>query len=172
MTSPAPDPDADDSAARSPAGPRGVVRARLWRLLLTGTAAFALTAFAALADVTALRAAALVVALVLFAVGCVLFLWAYSVAVGRSRTDELSVVGVYLLSGCVPGRERLRVLGLVAAQIAVALVTASLRPYTTLAFGILVPMFGLGVAGMWGARLGTFPPRTTVAPATRGRSVS
>jgi hypothetical protein len=44
-------------------------------------------------------------------------------------------------------------------QVVVALVTAIARPFTGLAFGILVPVFGLGLAGLWGARRGSFPSR-------------
>jgi len=39
------------------------------------------------------------------------------------------------------------------------LVTASVRPFTGLAFGILVPTYGLGLVGLWAVRLGEFPPR-------------
>ena len=45
------------------------------------------------------------------------------------------------------------------ASVAVALVTAGLRPFTSLAFGVLVPMFGLAQAGLWGARYGRFGSR-------------
>ena len=34
-----------------------------------------------------------------------------------------------------------------------------IRPFTPLAFGILVPMLGLGLIALWGARHGTFPAR-------------
>ena len=40
-----------------------------------------------------------------------------------------------------------------------AVATAAARPFTPLAFGVLAPMFGLGVMGLWGAKFGTFPPR-------------
>jgi hypothetical protein len=33
------------------------------------------------------------------------------------------------------------------------------RPYTEVAFGILAPMFGLGLMGVWGGRYGDFPER-------------
>jgi hypothetical protein len=33
------------------------------------------------------------------------------------------------------------------------------RPFTTLAFGILTPMLGLGLNGLWGSRHGRFGPR-------------
>ena len=36
---------------------------------------------------------------------------------------------------------------------------ASIRPFTEVAFGILAPMFGLGLMALWGGRHGTFPPR-------------
>ena len=44
-------------------------------------------------------------------------------------------------------------------DIVVGLVTALVRPFTGLAFGVLTPVFGLGLIGLWGARLGTYPPR-------------
>jgi hypothetical protein len=44
-------------------------------------------------------------------------------------------------------------------QIVVAVATAAARPFTPLAFGILVPLYGLGLAGVWGAAFGTFGPR-------------
>ncbi len=44
-------------------------------------------------------------------------------------------------------------------QIGVALVTASIRVFTSLAFGILVPVWGLGLLGLWCARYGEFEPR-------------
>jgi hypothetical protein len=46
----------------------------------------------------------------------------------------------------------------------VAVATAAARPFSSLAFGILAPMFGLALLALWGAVHGRFPPR--VAPAT------
>lgn len=96
---------------------------------------------------------------VLFALGVVAFLWAYAIAVGRSRTDAIGIGGLYFLAGSAPKAIRFRLLAALGAQVVVAVVTASIRPYTSVAFGILVPMFGLGLAGLWGARHGEFPPR-------------
>ena len=45
-----------------------------------------------------------------------------------------------------------------------------LYAWATVAFGILVPMFGLGVVGSWAARYGRFPPRETLAPKRRRAS--
>jgi hypothetical protein len=106
-------------------------------------------------------------AVAMFLVGLVAFAAALVVAAGRSRTDELSVMGLYLLSGSAPPTVRGRLLGALAVETAVALGVASMRPNTTLAFGVLVPTLGIGLAGLWAARHGTFPPR--VAPTQRAR---
>jgi hypothetical protein len=140
----------------------------LIRLDVAGTAVFVVTAVVEAIVLDWTRPPAVAVALVLFATGCVLFLAGYARAVDRSRTDELSVAGLYLLSGDVaPVRVKRVLLGLLAVQVLVALATAIARPYTTVAFGILVPMFGIGVIGTWAARHGTFPPRQTLAPKRR-----
>lgn len=130
----------------------------LIRASWVGTAVFAVTASLA-AGFESMRAVGAISALVWFALGCVAFLWAYFAALERSRSEELDVVGIYFLSGSAPKAVRLSLLGSVLAQLAIALLTASLRPFTSVAFGILVPMYGLGVAGLWGARFGTYPPR-------------
>lgn len=96
----------------------------------------------------------------LFVAGVVAFLWAYFRAIGRSRTEQVDLLGVYFLGGgSAPRGVRRRLLGAFTVQIVVALVTASIRPYTSVAFGVLVPMLGLGLAGLWGATYGRFPPR-------------
>lgn len=122
-------------------------------------------AFAAAATVAATfpdRAARPVAVLdiVLFLIGTGAFLLAYARAIGRSRTEQVEIVGVFLLgAGAAPRRVRRSLLGALALQVVVALVTSSIRPYTSVAFGILVPMLGLGLAGLWGATHGRFPPR-------------
>ena len=58
------------------------------------TALFAITAILAAITPSALRVPALTVALVLFAIGMIIFLVAYIVAIGRSRYAVISVVGV------------------------------------------------------------------------------
>lgn len=108
-------------------------------------------------DETAPAAAAVDAAL--FAIGVVAFLRAYAIAVGRSRREAIGIGGLFFLAGSAPKTVRRRLLGAFAAQCVIALVTASIRPYTAVAFGILVPMFGLGLAGLWGAKHGRFPPR-------------
>ena len=78
---------------------------------------------------------------------------------GRSRTDELNVIGIYFLAGAAPREVRVRLLGALVAQSVVVVAAAAVRPFTAVAFGVLAPMLGLGLTGLWGARFGTFPTR-------------
>lgn len=118
-----------------------------------------------------------VVSLVLFAIGVAAFLWGYWTAVQRSREVEMSVAELYFLMGsAIPARVKRIMLGCLSIQVVAALVTAIARPSTpapdggstagsTLAFGVLVPVLGLGLNGLWAARSGRFPPRRRVEDA-------
>jgi hypothetical protein len=98
--------------------------------------------------------------LALFVAGCVAFLWAYAVAVGRSRYEALTMGGVFFLGGDVAPPAVTRTLRLLlAVQVVVAVAAAAVRPFTPLAFSVLAPMLGLGLMALWGARHGRFPPR-------------
>lgn len=137
------------------------------RLDLVGTAAFAVSAVvSAVVFTNPLRIAGVVVALVLFSIGVVAFLWSYWTAVQRSRTDNIAVAQLYFLaSGSAPKRTKLTMNLSLLAQLVIGLGTAIARSTTdgragsTLAFGILVPMFGLGLNGLWCSRYGQFAPR-------------
>ena len=148
---------------RSGAAGAGIRRASWW-----GTGVFAVTAIAA-AVVRALEPVALVVAVALFAAGCVLFAVAYLRGLGRSRSERIAVASLYFLSGSAPVDVRRSLLGALGAQVVVALATAIARPYTSLAAGTLVPVFGLGLCGLWAARHGTFPPREDLGPPGQSR---
>ncbi|WP_208028036.1 hypothetical protein [Rhabdothermincola sediminis] len=104
-----------------------------------------------------------VVSVVLFALGTAAFLAAYLTAIGRSRYDAIGMGGLFFLAGSAPAAVRRAMLLSFAAEIVVAFVTASVRIYTPVAFGLLVPMYGLGVMGLWGARFGEFPAREAPA---------
>ncbi len=96
--------------------------------------------------------------LVLFAAGSVAFVAAFVVAAGRSRDEGVTIAGVVWLTGAAPPAVA-RVLRLaLVAQCVVALVTAGIRPFSAVAFGILAPMAGLGCIAWYGARHGTFTP--------------
>jgi hypothetical protein len=98
------------------------------------------------------------VSLVLFIAGCAVFAWAFVLAVARSRTDEIAVASLYLLSGA-PSDVRAQLFGSLVVELVVAFGTAAARPYTIAATAILAPVYGLALCGLWSARYGTFPPR-------------
>lgn len=141
---------------------------RLVLVDLVGTALFTISAVIAAAVFDGVtRAQGVVVALALFAAGIVAFLWGWWAAVQRSRTEQMAVAELYLLMGPAIPRSVARTMNAaLAVQIIVALVTAFARNSTdgragsTLAFGVLVPMFGLGLNGLWAAQHGTFGPRS------------
>lgn len=123
-----------------------------------GTAALAITA---IGDVItpAFKVPAFLVAVAMFAVGTGLFIAALVVAAGRSREHEIGMGGLFFLQGSAPRSVQVQLLGSLAVEVVVALATAGAKPYTSLAFGILAPVYGLGIAGLWAARHGTFAPR-------------
>lgn len=101
-----------------------------------------------------------------FSVGIVAFLWGYWTAVQRSRTDNISVAALYfLVDKCAPHSISRLMNGALGVQVVVGVATAISRTTTdgrtgsTLAFGVLAPMMGLGLNGLWGATHGTFAPR-------------
>jgi hypothetical protein len=135
---------------------RGILAFAWW-----STAVFTVTAtLAAVSPTVFLRIVAVIVALVAFAIGMIVFLVAYFRAIGRSRYEVISVVGVYLfVGGVAPAAVRRSLVVALAVQTVVALITASVRPYTSLAFGVLVPLLGVALCGLWSARHGHFPQR-------------
>jgi hypothetical protein len=154
---------AERKATSADDGP--VAGAAIVRTSVIGTVLFGLTAVIAATvgyDPDTLTPAMLVatgVALGLFAIGSLLFLVALFVAAQRSRESEISVGSMFFLADVAPPIVRVWLLGSLAAQVVIGVATAASRPFSPLAFGTLVPMFGLGLAGLWGARHGTFPER-------------
>jgi hypothetical protein len=142
-----------------PALPEAPAASRIVQASIAGTVVFAVTAVPAAIAPDAFVGVAVIVSMVLFALGLVAFAWAYGVAVGRSRTDLIGIGGLFFLAGSAPRSVQRRLIGSLVAEIVIAVATASTRVYTPLAFGVLVPMYGLGLMGLWGARFGTFPPR-------------
>ncbi|HRE02933.1 MAG TPA: hypothetical protein PLV68_16655, partial [Ilumatobacteraceae bacterium] len=167
----APAQPSEQSAAVSPDPPGEPIV----RLDLIGTGIFTATAVvAAIVFTPVFRVIGVVVALTLFAIGVVTFLWSYWTAVQRSRTENISVTQLYFLAGGTTPTPVKRTMNLLlAGQCVVGLVTAIARSDTdgrygsTLAFGILVPVFGLGLNGLWCAQFGNFAPRQP-RQATRG----
>jgi hypothetical protein len=155
---PAPDATTGRTAGGDPPGGRIVVAS--W----AGTAVFVAAAAAATVDPDTLGAPFAGLSVAFLAVGIVVFLVALLVAAARSRTDAIGIGGLFFLQGSAPRRVQLHLMASLAVEVVVAFVAASIRIYTPLAFGLLVPMYALGLAGLWGARYGTFGPRVE-APA-------
>lgn len=138
------------------------------RANVAGTAVFGVTAaYAAIAFTTAAQWVGAITAIALFGVGVFAFLWSYYNAVQRSRRDQISVTGLYLLLGPpTPAPVRRTMLGALAVQVGVAVATTFSRlegpdgkAGSSLALGFLVPMFGFGLNGLWAAYHGDFPSR-------------
>lgn len=141
---------------------------------VAATVVFAASATLAAAMFTpGTRAQAVAVSLVLFGAGVAAFLWGFWNAIQRSRSENIAVTTLFFLAGgTAPARTRWAMNACLGVQCTVGLVTALARPTTdgdpgsSLAFGILVPMLGLGLNGLWAAFHGTFPPRTMSAEAS------
>lgn len=145
----------DVTESTDPTGGDGIVRASI-----ATTAAFSAAAVAATAFPDQLGVPAAFLDVALFVAGTVIFVLALLKGLDRSRTEKIEIGALFFLTGATAPRDvKLRLLGCVALQVLVAVVTSSIRVYTEVAFGVLVPMLGLGLAGRWGALHGTFPPR-------------
>ena len=133
--------------------------ARILRVATWSSVVLAVFAAGAVAVPDTLAVPYAVVAVVYFIAGFVAFVWSYLVAVGRSRTDELNVAGIYFLTGSAPKAVKRRLLGAVVVQSVITVAAAAARPFTAVAFGVLAPLLALGLTGLWGARYGSFPER-------------
>jgi hypothetical protein len=135
------------------AGGEAIVRGDVW-----ATGAFAAVSLAAAAVPDPLAYVAVPLAVVLFVAGSVAFLWAYAVAIGRSRYEVVTMGGVFFLGGGVAPAATARTLrAALAVQVVVGVGVAAARPFTALAAAVLAPMLGLGLMALWGARHGRFP---------------
>lgn len=118
-----------------------------------GTLVFAATALpsAAGADIGYV---AVIVSLVLFAASIPLSL--YALAAGALRTareeDRITVASLFFMKRSAPPKVRRLLLGSLYACVAVVVVSAAAEP-----FGVLVPVYQMGLCGLWAAKHGTFP---------------
>jgi len=139
-----------------------------------GTALLVVTAVPATIAPDPFAVAAVVASLALFFAGVIAFAWAYFLAIGRSRTDLIGMGGLFFLAGSAPRSVQRHLLTSFAVEVVVGIATASAwlivpghfseATVNPLAFGLLAPMYGLGVMGLWAARYGTFPPRPADQP--------
>ena len=119
------------------------------------------------------------VSMVLFAVGVATPLWAYTRALDRSRVEEVGVANLYLLTGHTAPKAVGRTMSLaLAVQVLAAIggawigvVGLDKGQLNALAFGVLVPMFGVGMNGVWAARHGSYGPRVGRAVSPRDHEI-
>ncbi|MGY6500247.1 MAG: hypothetical protein ACXIVQ_05010 [Acidimicrobiales bacterium] len=133
--------------------------ARLIRASWIGTGVFGVITLAGVVAVDEVAPWVVWLSFAMFVVGCVLFFVAYAIAVGRSRTDAIGIGGLYFLAGSAPREVRRSLMGSLAIQCAIVVAVVVVRPFTSLVLSALAPMYGLGCAGVWGARYGVFGPR-------------
>ena len=132
---------------------RGIVLAS-W----IGDVLFAVTAIPVALGVDTLDDPAVVLGLLLFFASLVVWCWALGLAAVRTtRGDDVQVWSLFLLEGRVPARVRWHLYGSFVVCLAITIATAAANP-----FGVLVPMYPLGLVGLWGARHGVYPPRKTM----------
>jgi len=153
-------PAPDGATARTDADDGQEQGAGLVNATFVGTGALVVSSIAAAADPDTFGAVHAGFSIALFVVGTGAMLWAYALGVSRSRTDLVTVPGLFFLAGDVAPRDTRRALRIATAvEVVVVVAAASIRPYSEVAFGILAPMFGLGMMGVWGGRYGVFPVR-------------
>ena len=139
-----------------PVGPgTGIIRASIG-----GTALFTLVGVLGAIWPDVFAGPFLVVSLVEFLVGSVVFFLAFLRAVDRSRTEAIGIGGLFFAAGTTPRPVQRALVGSLVVQSVVAVVVAWVRLYSPMAFGILAPMWALGFTGLWVAAYGTFPDRT------------
>ncbi len=129
-------------------------RSRIVTVTVAVTAVFVLVDLVGLVAAGPWRLGLIAMSLAMLVVGCGVFLWGFAVAVGRSRTESLALGQIFGLAGNVPSDVRIALFGSIAVEAIVAIVGAAVAPYTSMAFGVLAPMFAIGMTGLWGARYG------------------
>jgi hypothetical protein len=147
------DPTNDIEATASEGG--GILRATV-----VGTGVFVVVGGLGLALPDVFTAPFIVVSLLEFLVGSIVFVLAFLRAVDRSRTESIGIGGLFFGAGSTPGAVQRILVGSLVVQTVFAVVVGTVRVYTGMAFGILAPMWALGFTGLWSAAYGTFPERT------------
>jgi len=134
--------------------------AALPTLSLVTTALFALISLITYLVDGGLDRAYAIASSIAFVLGTVLLGLGLWNGIQRSRREAVTLTGLLSVdTSHVPVGIRNRLWLSIVAQTAIAILFASLRPFTEQAFGLLVAMLGLGFAGLWGSRFAEFHPR-------------
>jgi hypothetical protein len=129
------------------------------------TAVFAAVTIPVALGASSLEGVAIAISLAFFVASLGIWAYAFAVAVARNAAgDDINVPSLFFLSGSAPARVRRHLFGSLAVSVVVAVVTVTANP-----FSALVPMLALGLAGLWAARHGTFPPRPAVTASRHRR---
>ena len=130
---------------------------RIIRIDAVGTLALiVVTALASLVTSGTTGVLNLVVSAALFVGGCGAFAVGFLQAVDRSRTEVIDLAGLFYLTGAAAAEPRRTLLGLWFVQIAVATVSVVT---TSPPWGVMAPVWGIGILTLWSARHGRFQAR-------------
>jgi hypothetical protein len=156
-------PDHQDEADERPEIPvpaGGLPGTGIIRASLIGTGLFTVVGVLGVLAPDVFGPPFLVISMLEFLLGTVVFFLAFLRAVDRSRTESIGVGGLFFAAGTAPKPAQRALIGSLVVQTVVAIVVGSVRLYTVMAFGIMAPMWSLGLTGLWVATYGTFPERT------------
>jgi len=153
----------------------GVVRADV-----VGTAVAVVAGVLALMSSDLAKIVLVPVASVTGVIGLVAFVWSYFRAVSRSRQDEISVSQLYGVAGTVaPPSVKRRLQWSLWAQVLAAIVVMFVgfqrtkpQEFNWAATIIVLPLFGMGLNGVWVSLYGSFGPRIVAGRAGRKRRPS
>ena len=95
----------------------------------------------------------------MFLAGTVLLAWALWIAVQRSRYFVVGIGGLFFTVGSAPVQVQKILLSSLCFEVVVGFLAATLRIYTPVTFGILAPVWALGLTSLWCARFGSFEVR-------------
>ncbi len=100
-----------------------------------------------------------VLSLLMFGLGLAFLLLALLGGLRRSRMEEVTVAGLFLLHETAPKKIQRLFLWCLVFQLVTGFTAAGLRPYTEIAFAILAPTVLFGSAALWSAQHGSFTGR-------------
>ncbi|MFA5564815.1 MAG: hypothetical protein WC184_02825 [Acidimicrobiia bacterium] len=125
-----------------------------------GTALLVVVSVLGLVAIDAFAPVVVGVSGVMFLAGSALFFVAYAKAIGRSRFELIGIGGLYFLSGnTAPKHIRTSMMWSFGLEVALVIGLIVAKPFSSMVFTALAPVYPIGLAGMWAALYGQFPAR-------------